>query len=339
MKLKNKIILYIISLILILGISIFEILFASRVLKGKDITYTKTDNLSFITYLKDNTHYESKYLKNEYNLVANLIDYFSVDYNYSYVLNEKVNYTLNYDITAILEVYDSDNAEKPIEKREFVLKEKETIKGNSQAIKIDIFNQKIEYATYSKIIEEWKKEISPNASLKVSINVDWKGKTKNLKKSLNDKCTTEFVIPISKKTIDIKIPSSINEKGTITSNKKLPVWYFLIIIVTLMLLVVNIIFLVNSISNLNKSKSRYEQKVNKILREFDRAITEAKGKFTKVKGENYIEVKSFMELLDVHDNVNEPIIYYKNTDNLSVFVIKNGKDNYYSQIKRSDYDK
>mgnify|MGYP003301734711 CR=1 FL=1 len=33
------------------------------------------------TYLKDNNHYNNQYLKDDYNYVASLIDYFNVDFN------------------------------------------------------------------------------------------------------------------------------------------------------------------------------------------------------------------------------------------------------------------
>ena len=53
---------------------------------------------------------------------------------------------------------------------------------------------------------------------------------------------------------------------------------------------------------------------------------------------HYIEVSEFMELMDVHDNLNEPIIYYKHSNNKCIFVVRNGTDIYYSMIKRDDYE-
>ena len=338
MKKRSKVIIFSVVLIIILGLFILELVLANNMLKKKGLSYNKVSNLNFITHLKDNNYYDTNYLKNEYNIVASLVDYFNIDYNYSYTLDDKIDYILRYSIDADLEIYDSENEEKPVEKRHYTIKERETITGNSQVIKVDMLGNQILYSTYNQIVDEWKKEISPVANLKISINVDWKGTNDRLKKDISDKCVTEIVIPLSQKTIDIKIPNNIDEKGIIKSDLKLSSGYIILITSTILLFITGMICLLIYISNINKSKSKYEQKVNRMLREFDRAITEAKGKFTKNEGENYIEVENFMELLDVHDNVNEPIIYYKNSDDLSIFVIKNGKDNYYSQIKRSDYD-
>ena len=338
-KLKWKVKATLLTILSIITFSLFilEINVSKDVLKAKSLTYTKASNLNYVTYLKNNSHYDSRYLKNEFNLVASLIDYFSLDYNYSYTLNEKINYKLTYDIKAILEVYDSENTTKPIEKREFKIYDKITEKGKGQIIKVDIYGQKIIYDTYNQIIQEWKKEISPDATLTIVISVNWNGKSKVLKQKLSDSCVTKFSIPISQKTIEITPPESIDETKVIKKKVKLPIWYLAIIIVTLVFFLINLINLFMGIIN-RKNKSKYEQKINKILREFDRAITEANGVFTKDEDINYIEVKDFMELLDVHDNVNEPIIYYQNNNDLSVFVVKTGHDIYYTLIRRSDFD-
>ena len=41
----------------------------------------------------------------------------------------------------------------------------------------------------------------------------------------------------------------------------------------------------------------------------------------------------------MHDNLNEPIIYYKSNNNMkSTFVVRNGNDIYLTVIKRNEYD-
>ena len=87
-----------------------------------------------------------------------------------------------------------------------------------------------------------------------------------------------------------------------------------------------------------KKKSKYDQAVNKILREFDRAITEARGKLKLDRSLNTIEVKDFMELLDVHDNFNIPIVYYKLSNYMCVFLVKNSNDVYYVVMRSDDYN-
>ena len=173
---NKKIIVYASTLIMILIIFVLEIDYGNKKLEKNCVNYTKESNINYIAYLKDNSHYDSTYLQKEFNFVASLIDYFNIDYNYLYSLDEQIDYELNYGIDAELEIYDSENDAKPIEKKKYTLLEKETKKDQSQIIKVDLYNQKINYETYNKIVQEWKKEISPIANLKIIINIEWKGK-------------------------------------------------------------------------------------------------------------------------------------------------------------------
>ena len=168
---------------------------------------------------------------------------------------------------------------------------------------------------------------------------EWKGFSKTLNKEISDNYSQSFSIPISDKVIQLTKPNPVVERNTLYANQQLNSGVLIMMASTGVVLLVVIIGLASLIIKINRGKSRYEQRISKILREFDRAITEAKGRFIRNENENYIEVNDFMELLDVHDNLNEPIIYYKNSSNTkSIFVVRNGTDIYYSIIKREEYD-
>ena len=243
---------------------------------------------------------------------------------------------MNYDVEAVLEIYDGDNDTKPIEKKKYTILDKRTVSDKGQVIKVDLYNQKINYDTYNSVVQSWKKEISPNANLKIYFNVDWTGYSDILEKVVSDKVTTEFNIPISQKTIDIKSPVSIDEKGKIDGNREINKAYLLSVFSTALLFLTVLSYLIYLISKRRSELSKYDLKVAKILREFDRTITEVKGKF--VKNKDYIEVKDFMELIDVHDNLGEPIMHYENDKDTNVFVIKNTKTTYYVMLKRKDFE-
>ena len=338
LKINVKLILYIIIVLILIGMIIFEIDYSQNTLKKKSVTYSKESEINYVTFLKDNTHYDDNSLNDKYNYVASLIDYFNLDFNYSYVLSEDINYILTYEVIGNLEVYDSDNKNKPIDTKEYKLVNKNTISKKGQLIKVDLFNQKIEYEKYNKIIQEWKKEVSPEAKLKITFNVVWSGQSETLGREIGDNYSSTFEIPISDKIITIEKPAPKIEKNTLYTNQKLGNNFYLLIGSSLFMLLLSAIGLINVIIKINSTKSKYEQKIKKILREFDRAITEAKGKFVRNEGEHCIEVKEFMELMDVHDNINEPIIYYKHGNNMSIFVVRNGKDIYYSVIRREDFE-
>ena len=332
MKRKTKILLYIIlSLVVISGLFLELRLCRTKVIK-EQVSYHKESKINYITNLKDNKFYNSSYLQDDYNFVASLIENFSIDYNYLYTLSEDVEYILTYDAYAVLEVYDSDNKDKPIEKNVYEIYPKTTESNKRQLIKVDLFNQIIDYQTYNKIVQDWKREISPDAMLTVYFNVNWTGNT--AEQSLSDSQTTELRIPISQKTISITKPNDINVNDSVKRKEKIPAGMKIVIGSTVVLIITVLLRLVLLIIEANGEKDVYETEINKILREFDRAITEAKGKFKKASKDNNIEVSTFMELMDVHDNLNVPIIFYRDSESKVTFVVRDDKNVYYCVMER-----
>lgn len=337
MKKKRKLRLSFVCTVLLIIAVVFEINYGINKLKIKSINYEKSGNVSVRTYLKENSYYNSNYLDEDMAVIANLIDYFKLDYNYSYALSDNVDYKVKYGITTDLIVFDSDNNTKPIyTNSEVILDEKEE-SGHGQVVKIDLYNQKISYDSYNKIVQSLKKEVVPNANLVVNFNVYLEGYSNKLGEKITDSYNNSLTIPITNKTININKPGVTSDKGSIDSNDKLGAGYIVLVVSTLIVLLVLIIYTLTSAFR-DKHLTKYDIKINKILREFDRAITEAKSTFELSEDDNNIEVVDFMELLDVHDNINSPIIYYKVSDDVSVFATRNNNDVYYYVIKRKDFD-
>ena len=335
-KKRIGIIIYIILAILSIACLTLVLNFSKIRTNQKKIAYHKTANTSFVTELKDNSYYNTKYLESTYNVVANLIEAFKIDYNYVYTLSEDAKYNLTYSLKAYLEVYDSTNNTKPIEKKEYELVPRTAIEGTGSVIKVDLLNQTIDYQNYNKIVQNWKKEVTPEANLRIVFNVSWIGETDTFDNQINDTYTSTIKIPISsQKTITIEKPANVDESNTMTEKDELPMKYkitFALIIVVFVACLVRIFLYINEI---NEEKDKYEQQINKILREFDRAITQAKGKFTLKKGDNNIEVNDFYEVMDVHDNLNIPIIFYRNSKRECYFAIRNESTVYYCTLKKS----
>ena len=332
MRRRNKIIIYIIMLLLAISGLLYELSICKNKVLNDKIAYHKEVNLNYVTNLKDNKFYASSYLNDDHNFVASLIDNFKIDYSYLYTLSEKANYILTYDVTAVLEVYDSENKDKPIEKNTYDIIPKTTTSGVGEVIKLDLFNQIIDYQTYNKIIQNWKREVSPDATLTVYFNVKWDGNIGD--QALNDSYTMDLVIPISQKTISITKSSDVSVDDTITKKEKLSFSMSLLLTSTIVMIVTIIFRLILFAIVINSKKDKFEVKINKILREFDRAITEAKGEFIIDNELNYIEVNDFLELMDVHDNLNVPIIFYRDNDSKCTFAVRDHDNIYFCEVKR-----
>ena len=341
MRLKRKfgIIFYIIPTIVLAVLLILEINYANKKVDVASISYNESSDISYKVFLKENSYYETPYLDESSSYIASLIDNFTIDYKYVNTFSDNLDYTLKYSVTADLIVYDSSNDKKPIYTKKYTLVDEQETKGTGKIANVDLLNQVVNYDEYNKIITELKREIIPNANLKISFNTKFVGKSKVIDKDIVSNKTSTLDIPISQKTIDVDLKkNNTSNNQTITNKKSLSVKLILVLVGTILLLLMTLIYYVLYIIKTAEKKNKYEQKLNKILREFDRAITEAKGKLRLDRNANTIEIKDFMELLDVHDNFNIPIIYYRISNTKSVFIVKHENDIYYNVIRSDDFE-
>ena len=93
--------------------------------------------------------------------------------------------------------------------------------------------------------------------------------------------------------------------------------------------------LIKLILNSNK-RSKYEEKLNSILRNYDRVIVSAKESYN-VDGRTIVKVYTFDELLDARDTLGKPIIYYKVNNVKSEFYVEDEYKVYKYTLKEADF--
>ena len=151
-----------------------------------------------------------------------------------------------------------------------------------------------------------------------------------------------LTIPLSEKAINIQMDyKEINASKTLVKEENVKIENVLFVIFSIIFLLVAIQMLHKLIKILpifHKKLSLYDNYIKKILTEYDRLIVESSycPEFEKY---NIIKVKEFSELVDVHDNINQPILYYEVTKHQkSYFYIKSNDDIYLTTIKAVDLE-
>ena len=342
MRLKRKfgLVLYLIPVIFLLVLLIMEIVMARNELDVEGVCYRESNGMTYKVKLKPNNYgYETDILDEKTAAIATLIDKFIVNYNYQNTFSSELSYKLSYDVTAELNVYDTNNDDKPVQTKKFSLIDKQETSGHGIMAKLDLNDNDVNYDEYIAIVNQFKQAVIPDATLIIKFNTYFEGTSNMLDEKVKSNQTSTLTIPISQKTISVEAPKDVkSHEACVNAENKISVGTIVLIIMTIILLIIfsvrYIIYFIKS----EKKKTKYEQAVDKILREFDRAITEAKGKLRIDKSNNTIEVKDFMELLDVHDNFNIPIIYYKINKYMCVFLVRNNNDIYYNVMKSDDYE-
>ena len=106
--------------------------------------------------------------------------------------------------------------------------------------------------------------------------------------------------------------------------------------IIIMLSLVTMIKAMRNIGKLYKKKSAYRKYINKILKEYDRLIAES-STLLSFDNKEIININKFSELLDIHDNLQLPVMYYEAKENkTSYFYISHERIIYLFTINADD---
>ena len=306
--------------------------------KTTPIKYTDANQINYKVYLKENDLYSDNVLGMNRAYVASLIDHIDINYNYLFNIERITDMDFEHKVIAQL-VIENSNGAKYIDE-EYVLKDvkKDKVK-NSGNINIDE-SVVIDYNYYNELANKFKNKtvVDVISYLNVYIQVDKKTNEK-LNYNINEALRANVKIPLSERAIEINL---VTDQGTV--NKQVipkgkvifnPIYLFIEIILFLITCFF-MLKLIKYLVTLLKKDTKYDKYIRKILKDYDRVIVETRTNpdLTDCK---IVDVISFEELLDVRDNIKQPIIYLNIADHQKgMFYVKNNNDIYRFMIKDSD---
>lgn len=341
---SKRVLICIVTLIIVL---VVDLLFFYKTLdlgKEKVVEYQELGNIDYKVYLKNNEFYNEKYLDKDQYYIASIIDNINIDLNYKFLIQERVNAKFSYKIMGKLIIADGEGKNELYQK-EYVLKDDQEISNidrNTHNIKDNIV---IDYDYYNNLANNFKSTYGLDAvsslTVYMVVNKDVENEKENI--NLNDSSQMNLTIPLTQKTLDIKIDNTqINQKGKIINETKITFVNILCGIISiglffcmsaLVLRLVELLFL------LVPKKSKYDKYIKKILNEYDRLIVESTTE-PQFANKEIIKIDKFEELIDVIDNLKKPIMYYNLIDHQKCyFYVKNENEIYLLTIKAVDLEK
>ena len=306
----------------------------------KIVKFNEKSNLDYKVYLLENDFYEQEYLGKDMLYVASIIDKVLIDFDYTFTSEDKENVDFDYKIIATLSIDNSSNA-KSYFKKDYVLLDSKKINmknANSQNIKETI---NIDYQYYNTLANSFKNQygVDTNSKLTVYMVINKKN-TKNSNYTMDNISVMNVVIPLSERSIDIRLDyKDINETSNIVKKEKPTIKDFIPLIISCTLIIISIIMMIKAIrkfNSLRKKKSQYDKYISKILKEYDRLIAES-STLLSLDEKEIITITKFSELLDIHDNLQLPIMYYEaEKHEKSYFYINHEKTVYMLEINTNN---
>ena len=322
-----------VGMILILFLAAcYLILNALNYYKTIKVNYDEYSNVHYQVCLNQNDYYGADCLDEDMEYVSDITDFINTNFTYNVDFSRDINYKLGYHVVAITKIFDKDNTDKVLYKNEEVLVEKTDISKNDNNVFLNTV-VKIDFDRYNATVLDYQSRYSLNssASVEVILYLDEESETRKV---------ASMVVPLGEKTYSIKrdVITNLNRVVVIKedtwndSNTICAVIASLLILICIWL-IIRVTRLVLLVVN---SKSKYEQRLNQILREYDRLIVIARNGYESTEEKKVIKVDSFEELLDAREALQKPIIYSKINDVKSEFIVEDDDKLFIYILKEAD---
>lgn len=278
--------------------------------------YQEKSNLDYRVYLKENDYFEEKYLGKGKQYIAGLIDYIVTDFHYEFDVDEKINYTYTYNITGDLVAHEKDDESKVLYEKSFLLlKDQSFYNKDSSQLKINE-SVHINYQEYNQIINSFKKDyaLTLNSYLLLKLNITINGNYEGIAAPITITQSIDFKIPVSEQTVNVSMNyKDLNNQEVIEQKTQFGIGNKFLFFMFILFIGVDIGLIVYLILVIKKGKTQYEKKLDKIKKEYDRAIVEIEA-LPNFEGVKVIQVHSFEELLDARENLEKPILHKREKD-------------------------
>lgn len=308
----------------------------------KIVQFNEASNLDYKVYLLENNIYEKPYLGKDMIYVANLIDKIAIDFDYSFTSEDTENIDFDYQVIAKLAINNQLGTKSYFEKSYILLENKKVQMTNS---KVQNIKERIDldYPYYNNLANGFKNQYIADAESKLTVYMLIN--KKNGEKSefnLDSSSVMSVVIPLSERSVDIKLDyKEINETSNIIKKENNNIHNYYMLAISAISIIISLIMLIKAIRNtklLIPKKSPYDKLISKILKEYDRLIAES-ATLLSFQDKEMISIKKFTELLDIHDNLQLPIMFYEEIEHeLCYFYICHNSTVYLLEVSSDNID-
>ena len=291
------------------------------------VNYQKDSDISYRVYLHENDEYQGNYQKMNERYLTELVDNIKFDFLYKKLFNKEVTGYYTYSVIGVLHAY-ADDITDDVWTKEYKILDNNTIvlnQGNEKVIDIND-RATIDFNKCKNDLDNFIKKynIALQGYLKVNFIINEELNFKGIDKVVSDEAKIEAIIPLSYDTFKINIKNdnhNIDSYYDFSTREK--VNYFLLILAafSLSLGISFLALVIREMVYATDDKTKYVRELKKILSTYDDKIVKVKRFYNKKKY-NLIYVDSFLELLDVYNEVGNPISYREvKKDEEAIFII------------------
>ena len=283
------------------------------------VSYTESGSINYNVFLKDNEFFEDEYLGKDQSYVASLIDKIIADFRYEIDMDtDDVNYRYSYTIKSRLEIIDG-TSNVAIFNPEYELVNVQSKTQNSSNRLIINETALIKYDEYNDLANSFIDTYgltSTKSNIVVTLDVDVLSSCDAFAGSTVDTYTSELRIPLTTKTVNIKMTSEVpgDTSSMIACVRGAESEVFKTTAIVLGVVDALLIMLLAAFIYLTRTPDvTYAAKVKKIIGQYKSYIQKINNMF-ETYGYQLIYVDTFDEMLEIRDTIQAPVLMYENED-------------------------
>ena len=283
------------------------------------IGYREGGSIDYNVFLKENEFFEENHLGKDQSYVASLIDKIIADYSYEIDMDaDDVNYKYSYTIKSRLEIIDKTSSVAIFNPERKLVSVQNKSQSSSSRLKINEIVV-INYDEYNDIANKFLETYdlkSTESNIVVTLNVDVLSDCNAFAGSTVDTYTSELRIPLTTKTVNIKMTSAVpgEEAKMIACTRGAGFEAFKTTAIVLGVVDVLAVLLLLAFIYLTRTPDiTYTSRVKKILSQYKSYIQKINNMFD-ASGYQKIFVDTFDEMLEIRDTIQAPILMHENED-------------------------
>lgn len=204
----------------------------------------------------------------------------------------------------------------------------------------------IDYGAYNararEIVRNLKIDSVSTCTLLVEMNIYVKGSSEELAQDKQNMYTFSLSMPLNQDTVSFNRSSDVSNGTSNLLTVRKSVARVVMLVLAIVFASLTFLFAVAYVGFIFITRNtdiNYTRKLQKILSNYQSYIQKIANPFNK-EGYQPLEVKSFVDLLEIRDTIQSPILMYENEDQTcTTFMIPtNTKLLYIFEIKVEDYD-
>ncbi len=292
-------------------------------------TYTSSENSTaeYSVCLKKNNYYKEGCLTEGMEYLSQLTDEIRLTLKYDNVYSKDIDSDFKYYIKANVNISNADTG-KTLYKTEDIIQK--TKSYNKKAKVVTLTEEvKVDYNKYNKLVNEYisKYGVTSNATLDVGLYIE------------EDKVAKEvssIQIGLAKQTYNIT-KDTIKDNRVDIKASNLNIFSIIGAVFMALALVVGLYTVIRLVAVKDADLTEYEKELRRILTEYDRVIVDSNSKKISLINKELVEVKSFLELVDVRDTIEKPIVHLTINQDKSEFYVQDEKIVYKFTMSEDDF--